>query len=109
MDLKKIYKISSIVGTIAGIILLNEKANLEKIAEVFLDYVQKNSCGKCVPCRIGTKRLSELFRKFVNKSLDKKEQDFLFSLSKDVAISSKCDLGRIAGELILCVTNKKLL
>jgi len=66
------------------------------VAKYFLQFTQKESCGKCVPCRIGTKRLLEILDR-ITKGLGKDTDiELLEKLSNDVKSTSLCGLGQTA-------------
>ncbi|WP_245523271.1 NADH-ubiquinone oxidoreductase-F iron-sulfur binding region domain-containing protein [Thermodesulfobium narugense] len=70
------------------------------MVDFFLDYTQKNSCGECVPCRIGSKRMQEIVKKISNGSVSEEEISILNELSEVIGASSKCDLGKMAGKAV---------
>ena len=59
VDFESLAKVGSIVGS-GGMVVLDETNCMVNIAKYFLEFTQAESCGKCVPCRIGTKRLLEI-------------------------------------------------
>ena len=71
----------------------------------FLDYVQRNSCGKCVPCRIGTKRLNTFLEYYLNNGRSNSKKFLIDLLAEDIGASSRCDLGRLAGKILKYALN----
>lgn len=68
------------------------------VITTFLDFVQKNSCGQCVPCRIGSKRLKEGLEIILNKEERGEIETMIRLLAEDIGYSSKCDLGKLSGK-----------
>ncbi|WP_240702887.1 NADH-ubiquinone oxidoreductase-F iron-sulfur binding region domain-containing protein [Thermodesulfobacterium sp. TA1] len=71
----------------------------------FLDFVQKNSCAQCIPCRIGTKRIQEVLSGILSGSINGEAERLLHLLAEDIGYSSKCDLGRLAGKAVKYALN----
>lgn len=71
-----------------------------EMIDFFLLYTQQNSCAECVPCRIGTKRMREIVKKFFNGSISWREIELLNDFSENIGASSKCDLGKMAGKAV---------
>ncbi|MBI4687548.1 MAG: NADH-quinone oxidoreductase subunit NuoF [Nitrospirae bacterium] len=100
VDYESLAKVGSIVGS-GGMIALDEDDCMVNVAKYFLQFTQAESCGKCVPCRIGTKRLLEMLDR-ITKGLGKEEDlALLESLSNDVKATSLCGLGQTAPNPIL--------
>jgi NADH-quinone oxidoreductase subunit F len=72
-----------------------------EIARYFLDFVQKESCGKCVPCRIGTKRMLEIVTRFTEGKAKAGDIEKLQKLAESVRDSSLCGLGQTAPNPVL--------
>ena len=62
MDYESLAKVGSIVGS-GGMIVLDEDDCMVNMAKYFVHFTQEESCGKCVPCRVGTKRLLEMLER----------------------------------------------
>jgi len=71
------------------------------IARYFLDFTVDESCGKCVPCRIGTKRIYEILEKIISGDGEMKDLDKLEDLCNHVKTASLCQLGQSAPNPIL--------
>ncbi|MBI4654353.1 MAG: NADH-quinone oxidoreductase subunit NuoF [Nitrospirae bacterium] len=95
VDYESLAKAGSIVGS-GGMIVLDEDDCMVNVAKYFLQFTQSESCGKCVPCRIGTKRLLEILDR-ITKGLGKVDDiEILEKLSSDVKATSLCGLGQTA-------------
>jgi len=66
----------------------------------FLELVQEASCGRCIPCRLGTRRMLEYVSGLVRGTAVRFSPDELAAMARFVGVSSRCDLGRIAGKLV---------
>ena len=66
------------------------------VAKFYLEFLQRESCGKCVPCRVGTRRISELLTKITEGKGEEEDLRVLERLSGVMASTSLCGLGRTA-------------
>ncbi|MDK2922069.1 MAG: hypothetical protein PWR24_1626 [Desulfonauticus sp.] len=103
-DWKELARILAGIGSVDKI-FWNEAKCMVEVIDSFLHFVQKNSCAQCIPCRIGTKRLQEFFKKYLEKNLNETEVDLLKLLAEDIGCSSKCDLGKLAGKSVQYALN----
>lgn len=95
-----IVQTGAIVGS-GGMVVLDENDCMVNIARFFLEFTQAESCGKCVPCRIGTKRLLEILDR-ITKGLGKEgDIELLEKLCNDIKVTSLCGLGQTAPNPIL--------
>jgi len=99
LDWKELGRLIAAGGS-AGKVFWNEPKCMADFVTYFVNYVQRNSCGKCVPCRIGTKRIEDLLGKFLNGGLSEEEEALLRILAEDIGYTSRCDLGRLAGKAV---------
>ncbi|MBF0554952.1 MAG: NADH-quinone oxidoreductase subunit NuoF [Nitrospirae bacterium] len=100
VDYESISKAGSIVGS-GGMIVLDEDNCMVNIAKFFLEFTQSESCGKCTPCRIGTKRLYEILERITNGKGRKGDLELLEALSEDIRAASLCGLGQTAPNPVL--------
>ena len=100
VDYESLAKVGSIVGS-GGMIVLDEDSCMVNIARYFLAFTQAESCGKCVPCRIGTKRLLEILDRITTGQGKDEDLDLLESLGKDIKAASLCGLGMTAPNPVL--------
>ncbi len=90
-----LVQIGSMMGS-GGMIVMDEDNCMVDIARFFLEFSVDESCGKCVPCREGTKRMLELLEKITSGSATLKDLAQLEDLSEHVSLSSLCSLGQSA-------------
>ncbi len=104
LDVKVCYenlmKLGAIRGS-GGMIVLDEDDCMVSVAKYFLNFTQMESCGKCVPCRIGTKRLYEILDRITKGEGREEDLELLEKLSKDVKLASLCGLGQTAPNPVL--------
>ncbi len=100
VDFESLAKVGSIVGS-GGMVVLDETDCMVNISKFFLEFTQAESCGKCVPCRIGTKRLLEILTRITKGEGREGDIDLLEKLSADVKVTSLCGLGQTAPNPIL--------
>ncbi len=100
VDFESLARVGSIVGS-GGMVVLDETDCMVNIAKFFLEFTQAESCGKCVPCRIGTKRLLEILGRITKGAGKKGDIELLEKLSKDIKATSLCGLGQTAPNPVL--------
>ncbi len=100
MDYESLAKVGSIVGS-GGMIVLDEDDCMVNVAKYFLQFTQSESCGKCVPCRVGTKRLLEIMDRITKGKGKETDIELLLKLGDHVKSSSLCGLGQTAPNPIL--------
>jgi NADH:ubiquinone oxidoreductase subunit F (NADH-binding)/Pyruvate/2-oxoacid:ferredoxin oxidoreductase delta subunit len=100
VDYESLAKVGSIVGS-GGMIVLDEDDCMVNVAKYFLQFTQSESCGKCVPCRVGTKRLLEIMDRMTKGKGKETDIDLLQRLGDHVKSSSLCGLGQTAPNPIL--------
>ncbi|HIJ60142.1 MAG TPA: NADH-quinone oxidoreductase subunit NuoF [Nitrospirae bacterium] len=100
VDYESLAQVGSIVGS-GGMIVLDENDCMVNVAKYFLTFTQNESCGKCVPCRIGTKRLLETLNKITKGEGKEEDLALLEGLSNDIRKGSLCGLGQTAPNPVL--------
>lgn len=100
VDFEGLASVGSMMGS-GGMVVLDETDCMVNICKFFLEFTQAESCGKCVPCRLGTKRLLEILTRIVDGEGRKGDIELLQSLAEDVRDSSLCGLGMSAPNPIL--------
>ncbi len=100
VDYESLAEIGSIMGS-GGMVVLGEDDCMVNIAKFFLEFTQAESCGKCTPCRIGTKRLLEILERISEGRGRHTDIELLEDLGSDVKLSSLCGLGQTAPNPIL--------
>ena len=100
VDYESLVEAGSIMGS-GGMIVMDEKTCAVDIARYFLAFTQKESCGKCVPCRVGTKRMLETLERITRGEGDLEDIENLDTLAETVKNSSLCGLGQTAPNPVL--------
>ncbi|MCF7926513.1 MAG: NADH-quinone oxidoreductase subunit NuoF [Candidatus Izimaplasma sp.] len=100
IDYESLKEIGSMMGS-GGMIILDEDDDMVKISKFYLDFTQDESCGKCTPCRIGTKRLYETLEKLIDMNGTPEDLEMLEYLAKSVQKTSLCGLGQSAPNPVL--------
>lgn len=100
VDFESLAKVGSIVGS-GGMVVIDEDNCMVDMAQYFLQFTQMESCGKCVPCRIGTKRLLEILSRITRGKGKEGDIELLEKLSTDIKAASLCGLGQTAPNPIL--------
>ncbi|MDO8886273.1 NADH-quinone oxidoreductase subunit NuoF [Candidatus Oleimmundimicrobium sp.] len=100
IDYESLTETGAIVGS-GGMVVMDESSCIVDLAKYFLAFTQKESCGKCVPCRIGTKRMFEMLQRMTRGESSEEEIVLLEQLAQDVKVSSLCGLGQTAPNPVL--------
>jgi NADH:ubiquinone oxidoreductase subunit F (NADH-binding)/(2Fe-2S) ferredoxin/Pyruvate/2-oxoacid:ferredoxin oxidoreductase delta subunit len=93
-------QVGAIVGS-GGIVVVDEATCMVDLARFFLSFTQEESCGKCVPCRVGTKRMLEIVTRITEGEGEDDDLEKLERLAEDVKRSSLCGLGQTAPNPVL--------
>lgn len=100
MDYDSLAAIGSIMGS-GGLIVMDEDNCMVDIAKFFLQFTVDESCGKCTPCRIGTKRLLEMLEKITSGKGELEDLDKLEELCNYIKANALCGLGQTAPNPVL--------
>ncbi len=100
IDYDNLIAIGSMMGS-GGLIVMDEDNCMVDIAKFFLEFTYDESCGKCAPCRIGTKRLLELLEKITDGRGTLEDIDRIEELSNYIKSASLCGLGQTAPNPVL--------
>ncbi len=100
VDYDSLTKAGSIMGS-GGMVVMDENNCMVDIARYFLDFAQKESCGKCIPCRLGTKQMLKILEDITKGKGKSKDIELLIELAESVKITSLCGLGQTAPNPIL--------
>ena len=100
IDYDSVKSVGAIMGS-GGLIVMDEATCMVDIARFFTDFVQKESCGKCVPCRIGTKRMLEILTRITEGNGELADIDRLQKLGEMISQTSLCGLGQTAPNPVL--------
>ena len=100
IDYDNLMAIGSMMGS-GGLIVMDEDTCMGDIARFFLDFTVDESCGKCTPCRVGTKRLLELLDKIIAGKGELEDLDRMEELCNYIKSASLCGLGQTAPNPVL--------
>ena len=84
-----------------GLIVMDEDSCMVDVARFFLEFVQEESCGKCVPCRVGTKRMLEILNRICEGRGEEADVERLIDLGEMIKDTSLCGLGQTASNPVL--------
>ncbi len=100
MDYDNLIKAGAMVGS-GGLVVMAENTCIVEVARFFMNFTQHESCGKCVPCREGTKNMLKILEKIVAGKGEMKDLDLLEELAHSVKEGSLCGLGKTAPNPVL--------
>ena len=100
VDYESITKTGAIMGS-GGMVVMDETACMVDVARYFLDFTQDESCGKCTPCRVGTKIMLDMLTKITEGKGEEGDIELLGDLARTIASSSLCGLGQTAPNPVL--------
>ena len=100
MDYDSLIKAGAMVGS-GGLVVMAENTCIVEVARFFMNFTQHESCGKCVPCREGTKNMLKILEKIVAGKGEMKDLDTLEELALSVKEGSLCGLGKTAPNPVL--------
>lgn len=100
IDYKELAETGAIMGS-GGMVVMDESTCMVGMAKFFLDFTAKESCGKCVHCRIGTKRMQEILTRMVEGKGENGDIELLEELCETVKEGSLCGLGQTAPNPVL--------
>ena len=100
IDFEHLSALGSMMGS-GGLIVMDEDTCMVDIAKFFLDFTVDESCGKCTPCRIGTKRLHELIDKITKGDATIEDIDLIKELCEHMKSASLCALGQTASNPVV--------
>jgi len=100
VDYESLAQAGSIMGS-GGMVVLDETSCMVNTAKFFLEFTQSESCGKCTPCRIGTKRMLEILERITNGNGKEGDLELLEELGQYIRATSLCGLGMTAPNPVL--------
>ena len=95
LDFESIKKFGAIIGS-GGLVVMDDHTCMVEVARFFMSFTQRESCGKCVPCREGTKRMLEILERIVAGEGTMEDLDRLEELANMIKSMSLCGLGKSA-------------
>jgi NADH-quinone oxidoreductase subunit F len=100
IDYESVAELGAIVGS-GGLIVTDEDTCMVDFARFFVDFIQDESCGKCPPCRIGTKRMLEILTRITHGEGKEGDIDALIELGERIKDAALCGLGQTAPNPVL--------
>ena len=95
MDFDSLKKLGAMIGS-GGLVVMDEDTCMVEVARFFMHFTQNESCGKCVPCREGTRRMLEILERIVANEGTLEDLDLLEELSSTITETALCGLGQSA-------------
>ncbi len=95
LDFDSLKSIGAMIGS-GGLVVMDEDTCMVETASFFMEFTQKESCGKCVPCREGTKRMLEILNRIVDNKGTLEDLDLLEELADTISHTALCGLGQSA-------------
>jgi NADH-quinone oxidoreductase subunit F len=100
IDYDEVTRTGAIMGS-GGMVAMDATSCMVDIAKFFLDFTQKESCGECVPCRLGTRRMLEILERITEGKGQPEDLDALEELAVTIKSASLCGLGQTAPNPVL--------
>lgn len=95
LDFDSLKKVGAMIGS-GGLVVMDENTCMVEVARFFMNFTQNESCGKCVPCREGTKRMKEILERIVAGKGELSDLDMLLELAETISATALCGLGKTA-------------
>ncbi|MBN1265470.1 MAG: SLBB domain-containing protein [Anaerolineales bacterium] len=95
VDYESLKEVGTIMGS-GGMIVMDDSSSMVNVARYFMEFSMSESCGKCVPCRVGTREMYDLLDRFVKHKATQRDYDMLVDLCELCQNASLCGLGKAA-------------
>ena len=95
MDFDSLKKLGAIIGS-GGLVVMDEDTCMVEVARFFMNFTRNESCGKCTPCREGTKRMLETLERIIANEGTMEDLELLEALSDTITDTALCGLGQTA-------------
>lgn len=95
LDFDSLKKMGAMIGS-GGLVVMDDHTCMVEVARFFMNFTQNESCGKCVPCREGTKRMLEILERIVAGNGNLEDLDLLEELATTITETALCGLGKSA-------------
>ena len=95
MDFDSLKKLGAIIGS-GGLVVMDEDTCMVEVARFFMNFTRNESCGKCTPCRAGTKRMLETLERIIANEGSMEDLELLEALSDTITDTALCGLGQTA-------------
>ena len=100
LDFDSLKKVGGMIGS-GGLVVMDEDTCMVEVSRFFMKFTQNESCGKCVPCREGTRRMLEIMERIVDGKGREGDIDLLLELSDMISNTALCGLGKTAAFPVL--------
>lgn len=100
LDFDSLKKVGAMIGS-GGLVVMNDKSCMVEVARFFMNFTQNESCGKCVPCREGTKRMLELLTDITEGRGTMEHIEMLEELAETISATALCGLGKTAASPVV--------
>ena len=100
LDFDSLKKMGAMIGS-GGLVVMDNHTCMVEVARFFMNFTQNESCGKCVPCREGTKRMLEILERIVAGNGTVEDLDMLEELAKMITDTALCGLGKSAAQPVM--------
>ena len=100
LDYESLNELGAIMGS-GGLVVMDDDTCMVDVARFFLEFTQEESCGKCTPCRVGTKRMLEILERICDGKGEEGDIEKLLSLGKQIQETALCGLGKTAANPVL--------
>jgi NADH-quinone oxidoreductase subunit F len=100
VDYESLKEVGAMMGS-GGLIVMNEDTCMVDLAKFFMEFIQEESCGKCPPCRIGTRRMLQILERITGGDGREGDIEELIALGEDIRRTSICGLGQTAPNPVL--------
>ncbi|MCP4364859.1 MAG: NADH-quinone oxidoreductase subunit F [Planctomycetes bacterium] len=100
IDYESLQKVGAIMGS-GGLVVMDEKTSMVGMAKYFMNFIQDESCGKCVPCRIGTRRMLEILTRISDGQGRSGDVELLDEMAHKIKETSLCGLGQTGPNPVL--------
>ena len=100
LDFDTLKKVGAMIGS-GGLVVMDSKSCMVEVARFFMNFTQNESCGKCVPCREGTKRMLEILERIVAGEGQDGDIELLLELAETISATALCGLGKSASSPVV--------
>ncbi len=104
LDFDSLKKVGAMIGS-GGLVVMDDSTCMVEVARFFMSFTQNESCGKCVPCREGTKRMLEILERIVNGNGRDGDIELLLELADTISSTALCGLGKSAAMPVVSTIN----
>ncbi|MFV0441378.1 MAG: NADH-quinone oxidoreductase subunit NuoF [Lachnospirales bacterium] len=100
LDFDSLNKVGAMIGS-GGLVVMDDHTCMVEVARFFMSFTQNESCGKCIPCREGTKRMLEILDRIVEGRGELSDIDLLLELADTISNTALCGLGKTAASPVV--------